>query len=134
MQIALAKIARLSAVLLSCALLSACPVEGTRSADKKPAPIDPAAVVKNVLVSWTANREHTVNAAGGGYKVHYSKTINFGIPSATFIDVPYVSGSSAPTSVVIPLLSVGTWYIRVVPYSANTAVGTQSAQVTVVVQ
>ena len=70
-----------------------------------------------VQVSWTANREAAVNRAGGGYRVYYSKTSNFNIESASYVNVPYVSGASAPTSANITNLQVGTYYFKIVAYS-----------------
>ncbi|MFP4611187.1 MAG: hypothetical protein ACLFQT_09210 [Thiohalophilus sp.] len=70
-----------------------------------------------VAVSWDANRESGVNSSGGGYRVYHSTTSGFDIGSADFVDVPYVSGSSAPTSTELTLSS-GTHYIKVVAYSA----------------
>jgi hypothetical protein len=45
-------------------------------------------------------------------------TDRFSIGSATLTNVPYVSGSSAPTSVTISNLAAGTYYIKVVAFSA----------------
>ncbi|MDY6933458.1 MAG: Ig-like domain-containing protein [Spirochaetota bacterium] len=75
--------------------------------------------VPRVRITWEANREKAVNSAGGGYKVYYSQTNDFDISGASSIDVPWVSGQT-PTSITIPLtsLSSGTWYIKVVAYSA----------------
>jgi subtilase family serine protease len=119
---------------LALLFLTGCPVEGTRSADKKsPKPIAGNSP-KDVLVRWTANRESTVNTTGGGYQVHYSRTNNFAIPSTTFVTVPYVSGVAAPTQTTLSQLAPGTYYLRVVPFSAQTATGNASAQLTVVVR
>ncbi|MFL5815659.1 MAG: hypothetical protein ACJ763_18970 [Bdellovibrionia bacterium] len=72
----------------------------------------------NILVSWTANREKAVNTTGGGYKVYYSTSTPVNTSSASNVDVPYVSGSSTPSSRLITGLTCGTWHFRVVAYSA----------------
>lgn len=79
-----------------------------------------------VTVNWTANKEKAVNSSGGGYKVYYSQTSGFNINTASFVNVPYVSGASAPTSTTIPGLLPGTWYIKIVAFSAING-GSQSA-------
>lgn len=68
-----------------------------------------------INISWTANKEADVNSSGGGYKIYYSKTSSFKITDSgvSVIDVPYTS-----TSTTTPVLSKGTWYFRVVAYSA----------------
>ena len=73
-----------------------------------------------ITVSWDPNREMAVNTTGGGYKVYYSTTRSFNIPDAeaTEVDVPYVSGLTAPTSTSLKLLSDADYYFRVVAYSA----------------
>lgn len=72
----------------------------------------------DVLVSWNVNKETAVNTTGGGYNVYYSQTSGFnaGDSGVTVVDVPYVSGPSAPTSTTIQL-TTGTYYIRVAGYS-----------------
>lgn len=72
-------------------------------------------------ISWTANREAAVNRSGGGYLVYISNTSGASLGSITPIQVPYVSGSSAPTSLDLQNLSPGTYYVRVVAYSAMTS-------------
>jgi hypothetical protein len=70
-------------------------------------------------VSWTANREADVNTSGGGYNVYYSTQSGFSIVGASYVNVPYVSGASSPTSAVISGLSSSTtYYIEVVAYSS----------------
>ena len=78
----------------------------------------------SVLVSWDENPETAVNRSGGGYKVYYSSNSGFnpGDGGVTEIDVPYISGPSAPTSVLLSL-SPGTYYIRMAAYSALNAPG-----------
>jgi hypothetical protein len=79
----------------------------------------PTPVSKSAIhVTWATNRERAVNEAGGGYRVYYSTTSGFNVSSAAFVDVPYVSGASAPTTATIGDLSPGTYYIKVAAYSA----------------
>jgi hypothetical protein len=67
-----------------------------------------------VTITWTANRESGVNAAGGGYRVN--------VGGQPVIDVPFVSGSAAPTSTVARL-PAGTYTVTVVAYAALDAQG-----------
>ena len=91
----------------------------------------PQSINAAVQVSWVANREAAVNAAGGGYKVYYSKTSGFNVASASFVDVPYVSGPTAPTTTTLTLSS-GTNFVKVVAYSTlNPGGSAPSAQVSV---
>ena len=62
-----------------------------------------------VTLSWTANRESGVNRAGGGYQVAIS-----GQPT---IDLPYTSGSAAPTSTTVTL-PPGNYTVTVRAYAA----------------
>jgi hypothetical protein len=73
----------------------------------------------NIQISWNGNLETAVNRAGGGYKVYYSTNSGFdpGDGGVTEIDVPWTSGPTAPTSILMPL-SPGTYYIRIAAYSA----------------
>ncbi len=73
---------------------------------------------RDVQVFWAANREKAVNSPGGGYRVYYSTTPGFDLAAARVVDVPYVAGPRAPTSATIAGLSPGTYYLRVVAYSA----------------
>ncbi len=75
---------------------------------------------KSVTVSWQANREKAVNQPGGGYRVYYSTSPGFSITKAPSVNIPYVSGSQAPTQAVLSNLPSGakTVYIKVVAYSA----------------
>jgi hypothetical protein len=70
----------------------------------------------SVQVSWNANREADVNRPGGGYRVYYSRSSGFNIATASFVDVPYSSGATAPTTTGLTLSSGGN-FIRVVAYS-----------------
>ena len=62
-----------------------------------------------VTISWEANREVGVNQAGGGYEVR--------VAGQPVIDLPYASGSSAPTSVTVKLLP-GSHTVSVRAYAA----------------
>ena len=78
----------------------------------------------NILVSWDGNPETAVNRSGGGYKVYYSSNSGFNLSDGgvTEIDVPYSSGVSAPTSIIITL-SPGVYYLRIAAYSTLNAPG-----------
>lgn len=80
----------------------------------------------NVQVSWTANREKAVNKQGGGYRVYYSRTNGFDASTASYYDVPYVSGPTAPVSRVFSNLLIGTTYFKVSAYSNLNAPGSTS--------
>jgi hypothetical protein len=71
-----------------------------------------------LLINWNANHEKAVNSAGGGYKIYYSKSSGFDVSTAAMVNVPYVSGGTAPTSKQITDLAAGTYYFKVVAYSA----------------
>lgn len=62
-----------------------------------------------VALAWQANRESGVNRAGGGYQVSIS-----GQPTT---DVPYTSGSAAPTSTTV-MLQPGSYTVTVRAYAA----------------
>jgi hypothetical protein len=79
-----------------------------------------------VNVSWAANRETAVNSTGGGYRVYYYQTSGQSLSCASFVQVPFVSGPTAPLSTSLSLPS-GTWYVRVVGYSALNAPGNVGA-------
>lgn len=92
-----------------------------------------SSTVSIVAVSWSENSESGVNSAGGGYKVYYSTTSGFSVSGANFVDVPWVSGPAAPTTVNLSL-ATGTHYIKVVAYSAlNPSGSPASTQIAVVV-
>lgn len=63
----------------------------------------------NVTISWNANHEKGVNSSGGGYTVTIS--------GKTPIDVPFVSGATAPTSTVVTLYT-GSYTATVKAYAA----------------
>lgn len=92
---------------------------------------------KTVTISWQANNETLVNSSGGGYRVYYSTQNGFDINNSAVqvIDVPYSSGSQAPTSTSFTLTS-GTYYVKIVAYSQFDGSETSSSpsqQLTVVV-
>lgn len=62
-----------------------------------------------VTISWTANLETAVNSPGGGYTV--------AISGQSPINVPYVSGPTAPTMTITNLMS-GNYSVTVTAYSA----------------
>jgi len=68
----------------------------------------------SVTIAWDANRESGVNRMGGGYQVMIS-----GRPS---IDVPYVSGPAAPTSITVSL-EPGRYSVTVRAYAALNSQG-----------
>ncbi len=67
-----------------------------------------------VVISWTANRESGVNAPGGGYLVS--------VDGAAPLDLPYVSGALAPTSLTTTLYT-GSHSVSVRAYAALDAAG-----------
>ena len=81
-------------------------------------------------LAWNENLETSVNSAGGGYKVYHSTNSGFnpGDVGVTVVDVPYVSGATAPTTVVVPVPS-GTYFVRVAAYSALNAPGTSGGSI-----
>ncbi|MEJ2060686.1 MAG: hypothetical protein P8Y64_09405 [Gammaproteobacteria bacterium] len=104
------------AIALLTLLLSACGGGGGGSSSSSTYNFNSSS---NVLVSWTASHESAVNTTGGGYIVYYSQTAGFspGGSGVQSVNVPYVSGTLAPTSTTINLAG-GTWYFQVEAYSA----------------
>jgi hypothetical protein len=97
--------ARLIGLLLAVAIgVSACGGGGGGGGPPPPPPV-PVAVTS----AWDANRETGVNSAGGGYQVSIS-----GQPTQ---DVPYTSGSAAPTSTKVTLLP-GSYTVTVRAYAS----------------
>lgn len=72
----------------------------------------------SITLTWNANHEKSVNAPGGGYYVYYANAPGVNTQTANMIQVPYVSGALAPTSVSLTNPSSGTYYFRVVAYSS----------------
>jgi len=88
---------------------------------------------KQVTVSWNANNDKAVNTTGGGYTLYYSQQSGFDINSANKLDVPYVSGATAPTSATLSL-SEGMWFIRIAAYglvNGTSKVSESSEQISV---
>ena len=81
-------------------------------------------------LAWNENPETAVNSAGGGYRVYHSTNSGFnpGDAGVKVVDVPYVSGATAPTTVIVPISS-GTYYVRVAAYSALNAPGSSSGSI-----
>lgn len=77
----------------------------------------------SVEISWTANRERAVNKSGGGYRIYYARTSSVDTSTASYYDVPYVSGPTAPVSRVLTDLLIGTTYFKVMAYSDLNAPG-----------
>ena len=98
---------RLAAVvLIALAQLAGCGGGGGSS--------PPPVTNHTVTVAWAPNHEKGVNSAGGGYQVAIS-----GQPT---INVPWVSGPTAPTSTVTTL-STGTYTVTVRAYATLDAQG-----------
>ena len=71
---------------------------------------------REVTVSWNANGDHVVNTSGGGYTLYYSQQADFDVSSASKVDVPYVSGPTAPISTKLMLSGGDVWYVSVAAY------------------
>jgi len=78
-----------------------------------PAPAPPS-TNHQVTLTWAPNRESGVNKAGGGYRVAIS-----GKPT---IDVPFVSGATAPTRTDVTL-GTGSYTVTVSAFAALDAQG-----------
>jgi hypothetical protein len=96
---------RSTAVLLA-VVCAACGGGGGGGGGPPPAPPTP----RDVTISWTASHEKGVNSANGGYQVSIS-----GVPT---INVPYVSGPTAPTSIFMPQMTPGTYSVTVRAFAA----------------
>lgn len=79
----------------------------------------------NLDLSWSANKEKSVNSVGGGYKVHYD-LISEG--QENMLNLPYVSGANPPLHAILPNLSTGLWYIYVNGYSSMNSDGTTTSK------
>ena len=88
----------------------------------------------SIHINWNQNREAAVNSAGGGYRVFYTQNSSL-TASAPAQDVPYSTGSAAPTSTTIDGLVSGTYHVYVVAYSALKSAGSApSVAATVVIK
>ena len=93
----------------------------------------PPSIPGKFTAAWVASHAKGVNTAGGGYKVYYS--LSPALDNSTpFVNVPYVSGAQAPTSVSVTSLVPGKYYLNVVSYSAANAIGSTPTALTVTVQ
>lgn len=112
-------------------LLAACGGGGGASA---PAVASDCSSPCALTLSWSANREAGVNAAGGGYHVYYATSPNTALAQATRETVAYDPGlGQTPTSTALQF-AAGTWYLRVVAFSAlNPAGSAPSAELALVV-
>ena len=111
-------------IFLITIILSSCGGSGGGGGGGGDATGDASDTSKTVTISWNANLESAVNSTSGGYKIYYSTVSGFAISSATSVDVPYVSGSYAPTSVDISL-EPGTYYFKIIAYSAINTDGSE---------
>lgn len=75
----------------------------------------PSAPAGPPTLVWAANHEKGVNSAGGGYQISIS-----GQPP---INVPYVSGAAAPTSLALTAVPKGTYTVSVRAFAALDASG-----------
>ena len=100
-------VGRLVVASLCVVVLSSC---GSGSDGSSPRP----ATIHTVTLAWAPNHEKGVNSAGGGYRVAIS-----GQPT---IDVPFTSGTTAPTSTVATL-QTGIYTMTVSAYAALDAQG-----------
>ena len=110
-------------IVLTVLFLSACkddppPTEADALQPQTPTTDSAPAPSYTMKVSWTANREGAVNRTGGGYRIYYSTQAGFEFRSAPYLDVPYVSGATAPTSAEVTGLAAGTYFVKVVAISS----------------
>jgi len=103
-------IGRSTITLLACILAISCGSAKVGEKGVKGVPAD-------VTLNWT-NREKAVNQAGGGYRIYHSTTANFSLSGLTPVDLPYVSGATAPNTYTFSQLSPGTHYFKIVAYSS----------------
>ena len=93
----------------------------------------------NYSLSWTANRDSAVNQSNGGYTVFYSITSGFnpGDAGVTEIDVPYVSGDSAPTTYTISITEAATYYAKIRAYGeihSTTRMSALSSEISFIIE
>lgn len=140
--------ARWGTLLLSFFVMSSCTLPGgtpvpspspslspgpdpSPSGTPAPSPNPSGSPTYSVQVSWTPNHESAVNKAQGGYRVYYASAPSVNTSSAPFVNVPYTSGALAPTSANLSGLLAGTYYFRVVAYSALNNKGPDSVETSV---
>ncbi len=80
----------------------------------------------SISINWAANREAAVNTTGGGYRVYYTQNSSL-TSSAPAKDVPFSSGTTAPTTTTLSGLVSGTYNIYVVAYSAMKSAGSAAS-------
>lgn len=85
------------------------------------------AKARTIKLTWAKSPATAVNKAGGGYRVYYSMTQNFNIDTVTSINVPYISGASAPTEKVITIYKKGIWYFKIKAYSLTNLIGSDTS-------
>lgn len=89
-----------------------------------------------VSVSWIGAKEKAPNDTDGGYKVCYSKAVDFN-PSdvngtTIFCDTVANTGGTTPTTKVISVNTYGIWYIKVYAFGKyNTTGGIPSSQISI---
>lgn len=88
---------------------------GCSSGSSKPPPPPRPPGDRNIELAWTPNHERAVNSPGGGYRVTLT-----GRPE---VNLPYVSGALAPTSITTTLRS-GTYTMTVRAYGLDVATHT----------
>jgi len=116
-------------IILAVFITTGCNASSSSSDDSEDSAADGAKTA--VVITWDANREQGVNQAGGGYRVSYSLTST--THSIAPVNVPWVSGSTAPTSTILNL-AAGTYYVSVTAYSALNPTGSLlSSETTVTV-
>ncbi len=89
-----------------------------------------------VEIRWSASRAAAVNAAGGGYRIYHDTRANFvPVPGVNETDVPWPGSGQTPDHATV-VLPAGTWYFKVVAYSALAGGQTSlpSAQTTVTIR
>ena len=84
-----------------------------------------------VQFDWGENPETLVNQSGGGYKIYYDSASG---GESYSVDVPYVSGSSSPTTGQVTFPGTGIWYIHIRGYSSINPGGQSSVDSIVEVQ
>lgn len=82
---------------------------------------------RNVLVTWQANREKSVNSTGGGYQVCYGITPAYQTSGSVCTSVPYASGATAPTNTTLSIPGGSAVFIYVFGFSALNTSGAPAA-------
>ncbi|EQA43751.1 hypothetical protein LEP1GSC050_1912 [Leptospira broomii serovar Hurstbridge str. 5399] len=82
---------------------------------------------RNVLVTWQANREKSVNSTGGGYQVCYGITPAYQASGSVCASVPYVSGATAPTGTTLSIPGGSAVFIYVFGFSTLNTSGAPAA-------